>query len=54
MPYGMPNIMMQGPVLEALDKMLNKDFWNKPKFRANLQAHHANLTSSASYFSCRR
>ena len=49
MPYGMPNIMMQGPVLEAIDEMLNKDFKNKSKFKAHLQSYLASLNSTASY-----
>ncbi len=48
MPYGMPNILMQGPVLEDLDTMLNKNFRNKAKFKANLQGYLASLNNTAS------
>ena len=46
MPYGMPNILMQGPVLHAMDKLLNKDRKHPSQFEARLKVHQANLTST--------
>lgn len=32
MPYGMPAMVMKGPVLESLDKLLNDRFWRPRKW----------------------
>jgi hypothetical protein len=48
MPYGMPSIMMQGPVLEALGKMLNKNFGNTARYKNYLKSIKSDLNRAGS------